>query len=251
MIRALIIEDELPAAKRLGKLISKISDDIIIEATTDSIESSVKWLRDNKHPDLIFLDIQLADGLCFEIFKKVTIDSFIIFTTAYDEYAIKAFELNSIDYLLKPVNEIYLAKAIEKYRSMKSRFQFNVKELIHIIENRKPAFKSRFIIYVGDKIRTVNTVNIAYFYSMGKNTFLSTGEGKEYPVDFSLEKLESLVDPELFFRINRQYLVNFDAIANIVVFSRSRIKLELIPSAGNEVFVSNARAHEFRKWLDR
>jgi len=251
MIKTLIIEDELPAAQRLQKLIAETTPDISVEGLLDSIETSVDWLQHHAPPELIFLDIQLSDGLSFEIFKKIKVDSFIIFTTAYDEYAIKAFELNSIDYLLKPVNREYLARALEKFRTMHSRLQFDVNELLNVIENRKSAYKTRFVINIGNKIKSIDSEDIAYFYSMEKNTFLATKEGKSYPVDFSLDNIETMVNPDVFFRINRQYLVSYNAIANILVLTKSRIRLELAPVPDEEIFVSNARAPEFRKWLDK
>jgi DNA-binding LytR/AlgR family response regulator len=251
MIRTLIIEDELPAAQRLQKLITETTPDVHIESILDSVETSVSWLQKHSPPELIFLDIQLADGLSFEIFKKIKVDSFIIFTTAYDEYAIKAFELNSIDYLLKPVNKEHLARALEKFRIMQGRLQFDVKELLDVIEKRKSAYKSRFVINISNKIRTIETEDIAYFYSSEKSAFLSSKEGKTYPLDFSLDKIENMVDPDVFYRINRQYLISYEAISNILVLTKSRIKLELRPAPEEEVFVSNARAPEFRRWLDR
>ncbi len=251
MIKTIIIEDEIPAALRLQKLISEIAQDIFVEAKLDSIKSSVKWLQQHPYPNLIFLDIQLADGLCFEIFKKIKIDSFIIFTTAFDEYAIKAFELNSIDYLLKPINKSHLVRAINKFKSMRGKLQFNINELLHSIENKKSSYKSRFIINIGNKIKSVESQDIAYFYSLEKSTFLCSNKGKNYPVDFSLDSLEFITNPDVFFRINRQYLVNYNAITNIFILSKSRIKLELSPAPNEEIFVSNLRAREFRKWLDK
>ncbi len=251
MIRTLIIEDELPAAQRLQKLITETTPDIRVESLLDSIEASVSWLQHHSPPELIFLDIQLADGLSFEIFKKIKIDSFIIFTTAYDEYAIKAFELNSIDYLLKPVNKEHLIRALEKFRMMHGRLQFDVNELLNVIENRRAAYKSRFVINIGNKIKTIEVEEIAYFYSLEKSTFLTSKDGRSYPVDFSLDNLEAMVNQDLFFRINRQYLVSYTAISNILVLTKSRIKLGLIPAPDEEIFVSNARAPEFRKWLDK
>ncbi|MBN2611729.1 MAG: response regulator transcription factor [Bacteroidales bacterium] len=251
MIRSLIIEDEMPAYRRLQKLISETAPDIEISAHLESISSSVAWLQNNPHPDLIFLDIHLADGLCFEIFRQVHTDSFVIFTTAYDEYAIKAFELKSVDYLLKPVSKEHLERALIKFRAMKKQVKPDLYELIDIIENRKTTYKTRFVINVGNKIKTVETSEIAYFYSLEKATFLRSSNGKNYPVDFSLDKLELLLDPGYFFRISRQYLVNFSAIKNIQLLSRSSIKIDLNPPSDDWVCVSNNRAPDFRKWLDR
>ncbi len=251
MIRTLIIEDEEPAALRLEKLLKEADPDIDIIDKLESVQSAVSWLRENKHPDLMMLDIQLADGQSFEIFKKIKVDSFVIFTTAFDEYAIKAFELNSIDYLLKPVDKIKLARSIEKFKKLSRKEPLiNFDDLIHAIESRKTTYKKRFAIGIGTKIKSVETHDIAYFCSLEKNTFLGTYEGQEYPVDFSLDKLETMLDPELFFRINRQYLVSFNAIIKIHVLSKSRLELD-IKGYKERMLVSTARAHEFRLWLDR
>lgn len=252
MIRTLIIEDEEPAYLRLKKLLNQIADDIEVVDWLDSIESAIKWFAVNKAPDLLMLDIQLADGLSFDIFKNIPIDSFVIFTTAYDEYAIKAFELNSIDYLLKPIDAEKLSKSIEKYRKLNTPTpQFNINELVSIIEGKKSAYKKRFLINMGSKIKSVETKDIAYFYVLEKCAFLSTNTGKSYPVDFSLDKLEAVVDPEFFFRINRQNMVNYHFIEKISVFSKSRIKIETQPKNEHELLVSSNKSHAFRLWLDR
>jgi DNA-binding LytR/AlgR family response regulator len=251
MIRTLIIEDEEPAALRLEKLLKQTSQEIQIIDKLESIDSAVKWLTNNPHPDLIMLDIQLADGLSFEIFKKVKIDSFIIFTTAYDEYAIKAFELNSIDYLLKPVSKEKLASGIEKFKRLSDKKpSFNIDEIISWIENKKTTLKKRFAINIGPKIKSVETDNIAYFYSLEKNTFLCTFEGNNYPVDFSLDKLEELLNPDIFFRINRQNIIHFKSIEKIHVLSKSRLELE-IKSSEEKMVVSTAKSHPFREWIDK
>jgi len=250
MIRTLIIEDEKPAAIRLEKLLHETEPDIEILDKLESIESAVHWLQVNKHPDLIMLDIQLADGQCFEIFKKVNVDSFVIFTTAYDEYAIKAFELNSIDYLLKPIDKSKLSNSLQKYKNLRNNQpQFNLDELIETIENHKPGYKKRFAITIGSKIKSVETSEIAFFYSLIKNTFLGTFDGHEYPLDFSLDRLEVIVDPEIFFRINRQFIVNYRAIEKINVLSKSRIGLQ-IKGYKEQILVSTGKAHAFRLWID-
>jgi DNA-binding LytR/AlgR family response regulator len=252
MIRTLIIEDEESAAIRIEKLLRKADEEITILARLDSVESSVKWLKANSPPDLIMLDIQLADGLSFEIFRQVKIGSFVIFTTAFDEYAIKAFEVNSIDYLLKPVDEEKLVRSINKFKNLRSSFQpVNLKDFIDILESRRSGFKKRFAVTVGSKIRSVETQNIAYFYSIEKSTFLCTSDNHHYAIEFSLDKVELMLDPERFFRINRQYIVSFTNIGRISVLSKSRITIETIPPAREELPVSPARAHEFRLWLDK
>lgn len=252
MIRTLIIEDERAAAERLERMLKKNNPDFEIIGILDSIESSVQWLRTNKAPDLIMLDIQLADGQSFDIFRQVKVDSFVIFTTAYDEYAIRAFELNSIDYLLKPIGESKLVNGIEKFRRLSSvQTKTNLEELLQNIESRKPIWKKRFLVSTGASIRSIESREIAYFYSLEKGTFLCTNDNKNYILDFSLDKLESLLEPESFFRINRQYILSFQSIVRIIILSKSRIKVEVQPKPAEELLVSTARTHEFRLWLDR
>jgi DNA-binding LytR/AlgR family response regulator len=252
MIKTLIIEDEEPAALRLGKMLAAIEPFIEILDTLDSVEASVKWLDANPSPDLIMLDIQLADGLSFEIFKQVTVNSFVIFTTAYDEYAIKAFELNSIDYLLKPVDRTKLEQSIRKYRKMaESSRPIDFQSLIETLEGRRANYKKRFAVSIGSRIVSVETSSVAWFYTLEKSTFLCTDDNRHYPLDYSLELLEELLDPEQFFRINRQYLVRYSAIRRIHILSKSRIKLEVQPVPKDDLLVATARTHEFRLWLER
>ena len=252
MIKTLIIEDEEPAALRLEKLLVEIDPEVRILEKLDIVESAVQWFTENDPPDLVMLDIQLADGLSFEIFKQTEIDSFVIFTTAYDEYAIRAFELNSIDYLLKPIDKDKLIRSIEKFKKIRtSSPRVDFQELMHMLEGEKKKYKKRFIVNIGSKIKSVETSEVAYFYSLEKSTFICTGENHHYPVDFSLDNLEGLIDPDDFFRINRQYIINFNCISKIHVLSKSRIKIETIPSANETLLVSTAKAHAFRLWLDR
>ena len=252
MIRTLIIEDEEPAASRLGKMMTEIDPSIQIIGIQDSVEGSVQWFSQNPPPDLLMLDIQLADGLSFDIFKKTHIESFVIFTTVFDEYAIKAFELNSIDYLLKPVDRQKLAGSIEKFKKLSvSSQQLNIRDLIETLESCKGKYKKRFAVNIGSKIISVETSKVAYFYSMEKSTFMSTGDGHQYPLDFSLDHLEQILDPEDFSRISRQHIVHYPFIKKIHVLSKSRIKVETDPAAEEDLLVSNARAHKFRLWLDR
>lgn len=252
MIRILIVEDEEPAAILLKKHLSEIANDIEIVAWVESVENAVSYLQNNPSPDLLMLDIQLADGLSFDIFKKVQVDSFVIFTTAFDEYAIKAFELNSVDYLLKPIDVDKLKRSIEKYRKLKAPSPgFNINKLIQTMESKSNTFKKRFLINMGSKIKSIETKDIACFYVLEKGCYLFTYEGRNYPVDFSLDKLESMVDPDLFFRINRQAMINFKAIDRISVLSKSRIRIETKPKSEIEMMVSSNKSHAFRLWLDR
>jgi two-component system, LytTR family, response regulator LytT len=252
MIKALFIEDEKPAAMRLQKLLLEVAPDIELITTFDSVSGAIEWFKVNPSPDLLILDIQLSDGLSFDIFKQVEIDSFVIFTTAYDEYAIKAFELNSIDYLLKPVDAQKLANAIAKFKKMSEKHPtFDINALIKTIEERKINYKKRFIVNIGSKIKSVETTDIVCFYMIDKSLFLFTNDERSLPVDFSLDKLETLLDPDLFFRINRQQMVNYNFIDKISILSKSRIRIETKPSLQEEIMVSSAKGHLFREWLDR
>jgi DNA-binding LytR/AlgR family response regulator len=252
MIYTLIIEDEQLAATRLISLLKKLDAGIEIAGIVDTIESAVNWLKNHQKPDLIMLDIQLGDGISFEIFKKVKIDSHVIFTTAYDEYAIKAFELNSIDYLLKPVDENKLAISLGKYKRISSLAEkINIEKVIAAFEVRSDKFKKRFIVSIANKIKVIDTGEIAYFYSKEKNTFLCSSDNRHYPLEFSLDHIEMLVDPELFFRINRQFIVSFKTISKIEIMSKSRIRIETNPACKEEMLVSTARTSDFRDWLER
>jgi DNA-binding LytR/AlgR family response regulator len=252
MIKVLIIEDERPAAKRLEKLLMEISNNFEIIGHCDSIESSIAFFDSGVQPDLVMLDVQLGDGLSFEIFKTVEISCPVIFTTAYDEYAIKAFELNSIDYLMKPISREKLQKSVDKFNKLSEQnSSVDLKRLVSLLEPGKSEYKQRFLVYVGEQIHTIQTSDIAYFYSVEKSSFLTTKSGKSYGLDLSLDKLERLLSPDDFFRISRQYFISFESIKKISMLSKSRIKLSLEPIAPDETLVSTARTAEFRGWLDR
>ncbi|HYQ59376.1 MAG TPA: LytTR family DNA-binding domain-containing protein, partial [Draconibacterium sp.] len=222
-MKVLIIEDEHFAAEKLEQMVLEINPSISVAAKTGSIKESVKWLMNNS-VDLIFLDIQLSDGISFSIFEQVMINTPVIFTTAYDQYAIKAFQLNSIAYLLKPIRRIELEESLQKYQTLKSAFSIDFETLLANIQGREPDYKKRFLIQLGEKIRKVEIGEIAYFFVLEKAVYLRTFQGKSYPVDYTLDKLESLINPEKFFRINRKYIVSIDSINNMVAYSRSRVK---------------------------
>ncbi len=254
MIRTIIIEDEYRAADRLERLVLSLDEQITILDKLDSVETAVEWFTTNPHPDLLFLDIQLADGLSFEIFDQVKVNSFVIFTTAYDEYAIRAFELNSIDYLLKPVDIEKLNKSLQKFKCFATTNTTpNVKmdDLMRLLSAGGKSHKKRFVVNVGTRIKAIETTNVAWFISAEKNTFLVAKDGHRYSIDFSLDRIEELVSPDVFFRINRQYIVGFEAIQNISVHSKSRIKLDLYPAPDEMVMVSTNRSPKFREWLDK
>lgn len=251
-VKTIIIEDEKLAAERLEELIHEIDSSIEISATLPSVEQSIKYLKQNK-PDLIFLDIQLEDGLSFSIFEKNEVDVPIIFTTAYDQYAIKAFKLNSVDYLLKPIKKDELREALNKYKNIKTSYLMDFEEIVRSIQSKEIGYKKRFLIQYGQKIKKVETEEIAYFYAMEKNVFLTTLSGNTFPIDFTLDKLQDVIDPEKYFRINRKMIVSFDSIKNMIPYSRSRIKIELNPPEPKDVeaLVSVERSSYFKEWMDK
>lgn len=251
-MRAIIIEDEKFAADRLEKMIKDVDPGIQIIAKLGSVQDSVKWLNTNAC-DLIFLDIQLSDGLSFSIFEEIVIKTPIIFTTAYDQYAIKAFELNSISYLLKPIRKNELEESLNKYDNLKSAFSIDFESLLAGIQGKKPEYKKRFLIQVGDKLKKIETTDIAYFYAFDKNVFIKTFQNTSLDIDYTLDAIEELVNPEHFFRINRKYIVNMQAISEMIAYSRGRVKLNLKPPADDELdtIVSIDRSPKFKSWMNK
>ncbi|MCD4747284.1 MAG: LytTR family DNA-binding domain-containing protein [Bacteroidales bacterium] len=250
-MNVLIIEDEKIAADHLEKMLRQIDKNIYIQGKIDTIEGAVKWLNNNK-TDLIFLDIHLADGLCFKIFEQIKVKTPVIFTTAYDQYAIKAFKVNSIDYLLKPIEIRELEQSINKFKELNQLQKANkidYNSLIKVLSN-KIEYQERFIVRYGQKIKSIKADDIAYFYVNNENVFFCTKDNINYPIDFSLDKLENILDPKYFFRVNRQFIVNFSAIENMYPLSKSRIKIELKPQTDCETIVSYSRLSDFRKWLN-
>jgi len=251
-MNVLIIEDEKPSARRLQRMLKSLN----VEAHTmlHSVEESINWFQNNKHPDLIFLDIQLSDGLSFEIFETIEIKSAIIFTTAYDEYALQAFKLNSIDYLLKPIDEDDLTIAVKKYRERAPQIQavsldFNdIKKLLVNPIDRE--YKKRFSIKVGQHLKLINIDEIECFYSENKGTYLHTTEGRNYLLDTTLEQLEDELEPQIFFRINRKFFVNINAIKDMVSYTNSRLQIKLKSYDEQEVVVARERVKIFKIWLE-
>ena len=250
-MKTAIIEDEVFAARRLENMIKEIDHSIEIVAKLESVKESVEWFRSNKQPDLIFLDIQLEDDLSFAIFEQVAVQSKIIFTTAFDEYALKAFKHNSIDYLLKPINKEELEQAIEKYRTWnQERPQIVDGSLLRELLRPQPAYKERFLVTVGDKLKYINVQDVAYFFSLSGITFVVMHSGSQYSLDFSLDNTKEMLDPKEFFRINRQYLIALKSIDKISVFPKSRLKINLTPHSEGDIFVSIDKSADFKNWLD-
>lgn len=252
-MRVVIIEDEQLAARRLENMIVSTHPRIEVVAKLESVEESVEWFQKNPHPDLIFLDIHLEDDLSFVIFDKVQVNSPIIFTTAFDEYAIRAFKLKSIDYLLKPIVQEELNNAIRKYKDLVTPTPqtIDLTSIYQMITQKTTPFKERFSVIVGQKIKTFSETEIAYFYSTEGITFMVLKNKSEYPVDESLEELTQAMNPKDYFRINRKYLVKINAIANVHIYPKSHLKLELSPLPSEEVFVSIDKVAAFKKWLNQ
>lgn len=251
-MKILIIEDEIPAQISLTKALSKLCDDAEVIGRIASVKEAVRWLGNSENvADIIFMDVELADGSCFDIFEMVDVKAKVIITTAYNNYAIKAFKVNSIDYLLKPIDHAELKHAIDRCRTMISASDnaVNIANLKAALADEQIQYKKRFVVKVGDKIVIVNTENIAYFYSEDKSTFLVTGD-KQYIVDMSLDSVQEDVDPKRFFRISRNCLVAIDSIGNISKQQNSRLKITLIPKNNFEVIVSRFRINDFMNWLE-
>lgn len=255
----LIVEDEQLGFERLAKLLKEIRPGANIVGHTLSIRSTVKWLQENPRPDLIFMDIELADGQCFEIFNQVEVHSPIIFTTSYDEYALRAFKLNSIDYLLKPVRREELEHSINKFLNLRqpadrSGLQNQIESLLLEFQQKAdPAkYRHRFLVKQGQRLISIDVGDIAWFHAEGKLCFLKTWENQRYLIDYTLEELDNLMDPHEFFRVNRGYIVNIKAIKNISSYFKGKLILQLSPKTDeNDVIVSKEKASEFKGWLGK
>ncbi|MCB4808885.1 LytTR family DNA-binding domain-containing protein [Tamlana sp. 62-3] len=251
-MNVIIIEDEKPSARRLQRMLEKLN--IKTQILLHSVEESLDWFSNNTHPDLIFLDIQLSDGLSFEIFEAIDIKSPVIFTTAYDEYALQAFKLNSIDYLLKPIDEDDLATAVKKYQERQPQQQavtldFNdIKKLLVNPIDRE--YKKRFSVKVGQHLKLISIDDIECFFSENKGTYLHTTEGRNYLIDTTLELLENELEPQIFFRINRKFYVNINAIKDMVSYTNSRLQIKLKTYNEQEVIVARERVKDFKAWLE-
>jgi len=250
-MKVLILEDETLAADKLQSALLELQPDWQIVSRIKSVSSAVEWLESNPHPDLIISDIRLLDGLAFDIFTKVKVDKPVIFTTAYDQYAIRAFEVNSIDYLLKPVEKEKLKNALSKVQTSKEPPLPDYNEVLNFIKSNKAAYKSRFMVRLGQRIVAVTSEKIAYFYSENKLTYIVTLDNKKFPMDQPLDELIDLLDPVRFFRANRQFIVAFDSIAEIHPYFKGRIKIVLQPKSDEEVVISSERTPDFKKWIDQ
>jgi DNA-binding LytR/AlgR family response regulator len=250
MYKVLIIEDEESAAERLKALLNTLEQGFEVLAILDSIQTALDYLAVNEEPNLVFMDIHLADGLSFEILERSKLSSPIIFITAYDEYAIQAFKVNSIDYLLKPLKKAELKQAISKFeRFTGGRPKIEVKELISAIQNPTMIYQKRFMIKLGQSIKMVEADQIAYFYYNDRSTYLMDFSGNRLLTDFSMDELQNLLNPSMFFRINRQFILNIKSIQKMYTHSKSRVKVVLNPEIEIETIVSSERSSDFKTWL--
>ncbi len=251
-MNVIIIEDEKPAARLLQRKLEKLG--VFPQAMLHSVEESLQWLGAHPHPDLIFLDIQLSDGLSFEIFEKTHLKSAVIFTTAYDEYALKAFKLNSIDYLLKPIDEDDLQVALHKFRARMPSgapvsMDYDQIRLMFGFPSAKP-FKKRFTVKIGHQLKVIGIEEAECFFSENKGTYLHTRDNRSYLLDTTLEELERELDPVGFFRVSRKFIVPLSSIREISVYSNSRLRVMLAGYTAEEVIVSREKVADFKKWID-
>lgn len=253
-MKVVIVEDEHLAASKLELMILKYDPKIEILEKLESVESTVSWLQNHNSPDLIFLDIQLTDGTSFEIIKEVELNCPVIFTTAYDQYALEAFNLQSIDYLIKPISQAKLDSSMEKLKKMQSNFSSysaDFSQILNAVKGIGKDFKSRFLVKSGSILKSINVMDIAYFYSEDKLVFMKTGANKRFVVGDTLDELENQLNPSDFFRVNRQYIVNFKVIQKVHPHFNGRLKIDFNPAPEEDIYVSNRRATPFKEWLDK
>jgi two-component system, LytTR family, response regulator LytT len=252
----IIIEDEKPAARLLQRKLEKIN--VQVGVMLHSVEEALSWFSENDHPDLIFLDIQLSDGLSFEIFEKIQIKSAVIFTTAYDEYALRAFKLNSIDYLLKPIDEDDLEVAVVKFKDRfqlskttgNESIQFDFEQIRKMLSNPfEKTFKKRFTVKIGQHLKVISTDEIECFFSENKGTYIHTFDNRNYLIDNTLEVLEQELDTADFYRISRKFIIPLKAIKEILMYSNSRLKIILPTYREDEVIVSREKVSDFKNWI--
>jgi len=250
-MNVIIIEDEKPAARRLDRMLQALN--VKANVLLHSVEESLEWFQKNEHPDLIFLDIQLSDGLSFEIFEKIEVKSAIIFTTAYDEYALQAFKLNSIDYLLKPIDAEELEKAVLKYKERipgNNKLSLDFDDIKKLLVNPlEREYKKRFTIKIGQHLKMIPIDTIECFYSENKGTYIHTNDNRSYLIDSTLEELEKELEPQTFFRVSRKFFVNINAIKDMVSYTNSRLQIKLNSYNDQEVIVSREKVRDFKDWL--
>jgi DNA-binding LytR/AlgR family response regulator len=256
-MKVIIVEDEVPAAEKLERYLQKYDSSIQVAARFDSVQTSVSWLKENQESiDLIFMDIQLIDGLSFQIFQQVNVHKPVIFTTAFNEFALDAFKVNSIDYLLKPITFTDLSASLKKLETLRQQFQWSkdkdqndrVEQVFSSLKTKE--YKTRFMVKLGEHIRSITTDQISLFYADGRDVYLVTIQNRKFIIDYTLEALEDILDPKNFFRLNRTFILNINAIKDVLVYSNSRLKITLQQEFDKEIIVSREKVGEFKEWFD-
>lgn len=253
-MKLIIIEDEKLAAEKMQRMLHQADPSIEIVGSFESIEESRDWLNSNPMPDLIVSDIHLTDGLCFDLFAKMETQCPVIFTTAYEKYALQAFEVNSVDYLLKPIQKEKLNQSLEKFKQMRNNFIYNSNafaEIKQMLTQTSQEYKSRFLTKVGQKIKSISIEKIAYFFSEDKMTFIVDKENRRLPLNNTLEEIDQMVDPKNFFRVNRKFIVHIDNIQEIQPYFKGRLVIQLDPKVEEQIVISTDRTPLFKAWLDR
>jgi two-component system, LytTR family, response regulator LytT len=253
IMKILIVEDEELAVKKLQKTLAAVDSTAEVVGTADSIKSTVEWLQENKQPDLILMDIELADGQSFQIFNLAEVKSPVIFTTSYDEFALKAFKVNSVDYLLKPIQKDELETALNKFKKLKSNTDVNINSLVKELQQKlqPKEYRKRFLVKHGQKLVSVETGEIAYFYSDGRLNFFKATDNKKFVVDYTMDELEDMLDPKAYFRISRSFYVSVNSIAKIDDYFGNRLILGLKPEVDKEALVSREKVTDFKKWMGK
>jgi DNA-binding LytR/AlgR family response regulator len=252
-MKVLVVEDEPLAAEKIIDYINELVPDAAAEGPITNIEEGILWFENHDEPDVIISDIMLADGLCFDIYNSIHIKCPVIFTTAYDEYAIRAFEVNSVDYLLKPISKDKLKASLNKITTLAGKTQEDIdfNKLADLLRQTSKTYKSRFLVKIGQKIKAIPTNKIAYFFTQDKLSFIVSHQGEKFPVDNSLEEIDAMVDPNYFFRINRKYVVHIEAVKEIHPYFKGRLKLKLKPEVDEDIVISSEKTPSFKSWLDQ
>lgn len=251
-MKVIIVEDERPARERLESILTELVPELQVLGRFDTVKKTAAWLLEHiaNPPDLLFLDIHLADDLSFRLFEQVDVPAPVIFTTAYDQYAIQAFKVNSIDYLLKPIDKEELAASLQKFRQSRKP-TFDLQQLITAVSEQKPVYQQRFMVSRGERLLSIPLAEVAWFEGEDRYVYLMTKEGKRYIIDYKLSELENLLPPQSFFRLNRSFMTCFDAIQEMITLSKSRVKVNLSPAASREVIVSSEKNQAFKNWLNQ
>ncbi|EDP70646.1 putative two-component response regulator autolysis regulator LytR [Flavobacteriales bacterium ALC-1] len=248
-MRVVLIEDEIPALEKIERYILKYDESYSIVAKLSSISQAVNWFENNaKDYDIVFMDIQLSDGLSFDIFNQVQIKKPVIFVTAFDEYAIDAFKVNSIDYILKPITFTDISKALNKFKNLKKYLPTDIENVSKALHQKK--YKNRFLVRIGNHIHSIETANTSLFFAEGRTVFLVTNDNKKFVLDYKLEDLEHILEPKDFFRVNRTYILNLNAINDVIMYSNSRLKIVVNANADKDIIVSRERVSTFKNWFE-